>query len=171
MEKQPPSRLRLNFGFLLESTLGTSRTIELSYPAIQVAPDLVLSPLAGSFTVTRTGEGIYVSGVLNSTLEINCVRCLEDGKINIALQLDDLFYYPPHAAPPGEYIMGEDGFLDLAPLIRELAVLEQPIQPVCQPDCLGLCVECGQNLNHGRCNCQVDDIDPRLSILRQLLEE
>ena len=171
MEKQFPSRLRFNLGFLLEASLGTNRSIELAYPTIQIAPDLTLTPLSGTFVVTRTGEGIYVSGVLKSQLEIICVRCLGNGQIEVSLQIDDLFYYPPSTAPEGEFVMGEDGFIDLAPLVRELALLEMPIQPVCKPDCLGLCVECGQNLNEGTCDCQAEKIDPRLATLRQLLDE
>lgn len=171
MEKQFPSRLRFNLGFLLEASLGTSRTIELAYPTIQVAADLTLTPLTGAFVVTRTGEGIYVSGLLNSQLEITCVRCLENGHVAASLQIDDLFYYPPATAPEGEFVVGEDGFIDLAPLVRELAILEIPIQPICKPDCRGLCVECGKNLNEGSCDCQQERIDPRLATLRQLLDE
>ena len=168
MTNKRPSRLRFNFGFFLESTLGTSRTIELSYPTIQVE-DLTLSPLAGTFTATRTSEGVYVSGILNSTVVSECVRCLEEAIVPIQLQLDDLFYYPPHTAPEGEYTIGEDGFIDLAPLVRELTVLETPIQPICRPDCQGLCMECGKNLNEGDCGCEPNPIDPRLSALQQLL--
>lgn len=169
MTTKRPSRLRFNFGFFLEATLGTSRTIELNYPTIQVE-DLTLSPLAGTFTATRTSEGVYLSGVLNSTLVAECVRCLEEATVPIELKLDDLFYYPPHTAPEGEYIIGEDGFIDLAPLVRELTVLETPIQPICRADCQGLCMECGQNLNQGNCSCEAHPIDPRLSALQQLLD-
>lgn len=169
MTSKRPSRLRFNFGFFLEATLGTSRTIELSYPTIQVE-DLTLSPLAGTFTATRTSEGVYVSGTLNSTVASECVRCLEEAIVPIQLQLDDLYYYPPHTAPAGEYTIGEDGFIDLAPLVRELTVLETPIQPICRPDCQGLCLECGQNLNEGDCGCKPNPIDPRLSALQQLLD-
>ena len=168
MTNKRPSRLRFNFGFFLEATLGTSRTIELNYPTIQVE-DLTLSPLTGTFTATRTSEGVYLSGTLHSTLVGQCVRCLEPATTPISMQVDDLFYYPPHTAPEGEYAIGEDGFIDLAPLVRELAVLETPIQPVCRPDCQGLCIECGQNLNEGDCGCESDPIDPRLSALQQLL--
>lgn len=144
--------------------------MELQYPTIYIADDLTLTPLTGVFVVTRTSEGIYVSGVLNTALDINCVRCLEDGKIEVSLKIDDLFYYPPHAAPSGEYVVGEDGFIDLAPLVRELAFLEMPIQPICKPDCQGLCMICGQNLNEADCGCPDDDIDPRMAALRNLLE-
>ncbi|MCA9901440.1 MAG: DUF177 domain-containing protein [Ardenticatenaceae bacterium] len=169
MSNKRPSRLRFNFGFFLEATLGTSRTIELNYPTIEVE-DLTLSPLAGTFTATRTSEGVYLSGVLRSTLGAECVRCLEEAIVPVDLKLDDLFYYPPHTAPEGEYIIGEDGFIDIAPLVRELTVLETPIQPICKPDCHGLCMECGQNLNKGNCSCEAEPIDPRLSALRQLLD-
>ena len=169
MNHKRPSRLRFNFGFFLEATLGTSRTIELNYPTIEVE-DLTLSPLAGTFTATRTSEGVYLSGTLASTLIGECVRCLEAATIPIELQMDDLFYYPPHTAPEGEYAIGEDGFVDLAPLVRELSLLEMPIQPTCRPDCQGLCMECGQNLNEGDCGCEPDPIDPRMSALQQLLD-
>lgn len=168
MTNKRPSRLRFNFGFFLEATLGTSRTIELDYPTIEVE-DLTLSPLAGIFTATRTSEGVYLSGTLNSTLVGQCVRCLEPATTSISMQMDDMFYYPPHTAPEGEHAIGDDGFIDLAPLVRELAVLETPIQPICRTDCQGLCIECGQNLNEGDCGCEPNPIDPRLIALQQLL--
>ena len=168
MSNKRPSRLRFNFGFFLEAALGTSRLIELNYPTIQVE-DLTLNPLVGTFTATRTSEGVYLSGRLNSTLIGECVRCLEAATIPITLNLDDLFYYPPHTAPEGEYAFGDDGFIDLAQLVRELSVLETPMQPICRPDCQGLCMECGQNLNEADCGCEPDLIDPRLITLQQLL--
>lgn len=169
MTSKYPSRLRFNFGFFLEASLGTSRTIELNYPTIQVE-DITLRPLVGTFTATRTSEGIYLSGTLINTLIAHCVRCLEEAIVSIDLQLDDLFYYPPQTAPKGEYSLGDDGYIDLAPLVRELTVLETPIQPICLLDCQGLCTECGQNLNKENCSCEPDFVDPRLTILRQLLD-
>ena len=88
----------------------------------------------------------------------------------IPISLGDLFYYPPQTAAEGEYAIGDDGFIDLAPLVREMAVLETPIQPICRYDCQGLCIECGHNLNEGDCGCEPDPIDPRLSALQQLLD-
>ena len=40
---------------------------------------------------------------------------------------------------------------------------------LCREDCLGLCQECGANLNDGDCGCAPDEIDPRLAALQQLL--
>ncbi len=164
-----PSRLRFNFGYLLETDFGTIRTIELDYPDVKVGDDVILKPLRGWFNATRTTDGIYIDGELYTSLTTPCVRCLEDAIIPITITLDELFYYPPQSAPEGEPTVGEDGFLDLSPMVRELSLLEVPIKPLCRPDCLGLCQECGQNLNEKDCGCPDETIDPRMAALQQLL--
>ncbi|HSM59003.1 MAG TPA: DUF177 domain-containing protein [Candidatus Sulfomarinibacteraceae bacterium] len=169
-EKQRLSRLRFNFGHLLDGELGVSRDVELDYPTIQVGDDVTLTPLRGRFRATRTSRGIYLEGDLNSIIETECTRCLEAVALPIEFELDDLFYHPASAAPPGEYAVKEDGVVDLAPLIRELSLLAVPMQVYCQEACKGICEQCGQNLNEGTCDCEVDDIDPRLAGLQALLE-
>jgi uncharacterized protein len=165
------SRLRFNFGFLLEAGMGTSRNIEFDYPSIELEDDVILAPLRGTFQAIRNSKGIYLSGELHSIVSTECARCLDRVELEIVLVLDDLFYHPPQSAPPGEIAIGEDGFVDLAPLIRQLSLLEIPMQPICKPDCKGLCIACGQNLNESACDCEFDDIDPRLEALRALLEQ
>jgi uncharacterized protein len=162
------SRLRFNFGFMLEADLGTSRTMELDYPSIEIE-DVILRPLTGEFQAIRNSNGIYVTGELQSAVGVQCARCLIDMEIPISIKLDDLFYYPPETTPTGEFSVGEDGFIDLGPLVRQLSLLEIPMQPFCRPDCKGLCVECGQNLNESSCDCDVEYIDLRLEALRSLI--
>lgn len=170
MGKKKLSKLKFNFGFLLEADLGTNREYELDYPSVHLEEDLVLSPLTGKFTAIRNSRGIYITGQFHTQVESECARCLETIQLPITLQLDDLFYYPPHTTPPGEFAVGEDSFIDLAPLVRQLSMLETPMQPICRPDCKGLCVECGQNLNEADCDCEVDEIDPRMAALKALLD-
>ncbi len=171
MTKHKPSRLRFNFGFLLEADIGTSRVIELDYPTIEIDPELTLEPLKGTIMPSRVSDGIYIHGKLETTAEIECVRCLEEATILVTLEVDDMFYYPPHTTPEGEFAVGENGFVDLAPLVREQYFLGIPMQPLCKEDCQGLCMECGQNLNERDCGCEEDDIDPRLAALRELLDK
>ncbi len=170
MSSKKLSTLRFNFGFLLEADLGTSREIELDYPVIRIAEDVTLSPLQGVFQATRTSKGIYLQGDLHSAIAVECARCLTEIVLPITIHLDDLVY-SDGTAPPGEYSIGDNGILDMAPLVREISLLEIPIQPFCQPACRGLCPHCGQNLNEGPCDCQVEQLDPRLSVLRALLDD
>ena len=162
--------LRFNFGFLIEAGVGTSRTIELNYPSILLEGDLTLTPLTGKFQATRNSKGIYISGRLHSIIETECARCLDPVELPVSIDLNDLFYYPPSSTPDGEFFVGEDGILDLAPLVRQLSLLEIPMQPFCQAGCKGLCSICGQNLNEKQCDCEHDVIDPRLASLGNLLD-
>jgi uncharacterized protein len=170
MSEKNKSRLRFNLGFLLESDLGTRREIELSYPSVRVSDDVELRPLQGKFQVTHTSKGLYVHGLLESAVNAECTRCLDPVYLPITLELDDLYYHPPSSAPEGEFTIGEDGILDLSPLLRELSLLAIPMQVYCREDCRGICVECGQNLNHGPCKCELEQIDPRLEALRKLMD-
>lgn len=164
------SDLRFNFGFLLEALPGTSREIELDYPQVKLGGDVVLAPLTGVFKASRTTQGIYIEGELVSFASADCARCLIVFDLPITMPLDELYYYPPHEAPEGAYVVKKDGQLDLAPLVREIALLSIPIQPICREDCQGLCVECGQNLNEGDCGCEDDPFDPRFASLKNLLD-
>lgn len=165
------SRLKFNFGFLLEADFGTSRRIELDYPTIRLSDDLTLTPLKGAITATRTTEGIYIQGNLESAATGECMRCLEETDVPLEFSLDELFFYPPETAPEGENRVGEDGMIDLGPLVRELSLVSLPTKVLCREDCLGLCQECGANLNNGDCGCTAEEIDPRFAALQRLLDD
>ncbi|MGB3713788.1 MAG: DUF177 domain-containing protein [Candidatus Promineifilaceae bacterium] len=169
MSKKKNSRLRFNFGFMLKANLGTSREMEVDYPSVEI-DDVTLTPVKGSFQVIRSSKGLYITGELYSSTETECARCLDSLELPITIRMDDLFYYPANTAPPGDFGVGEDGFVDLNPLVRQLSLLEIPMKPFCRPDCKGLCVQCGENLNLDACDCEVDNIDPRLESLRSLLD-
>ena len=163
-----PTHLRFNFGYLLESPPGTSSDITIDYPKMRIE-DVTLEPLTGQFTVTRTREGIYIGGRLQTNTPAECVRCLGDTIYPVDTEIAELFYYPASTAQEGEYCIDDDAVANLGPLVRELALLALPIQVLCREDCAGLCGECGHNLNEGACDCEIDDIDPRLAALKQLL--
>lgn len=163
------THLRFNFGFLLDGNLGDSRIIELDYPTIRL-DDVTLSPLRGEFKVSRTSKGLFVQGELHSETITPCTRCLAPTSHAITMTLDDLYHHPPQDAPAGALIIGDNGMLDMSGLVRELSLLDLPIQQYCQPDCQGICSDCGQNLNEGSCTCADDKIDPRLAALKALLE-
>ncbi len=163
------TNLRFNLGYLIDASSGTSNDIEFDYPQMRIE-DTKFTPLNGRFRATRTSEGILIQGDFYTEVETDCVRCLEPYTQPIRTHTDELFYYPPSLAPEGEFVLGEDGFIDLGPLVREISLLEMPMRPICKKDCKGLCPECGQNLNEGSCDCTIDDIDPRLAALKALLD-
>ena len=66
-------------------------------------------------------------------------------------------------------ILPESAQIDLAPILREYALLEVPIKPLHDPDCKGLCIECGQDLNIEDCGHNQDVDDSPFAALKKLL--
>jgi uncharacterized protein len=82
-----------------------------------------------------------------------------------------LYAFTPNSLTESGLIVPETGLLDLEPLIREEMLLAIPINPICRPDCKGLCPVCGENLNESQCSHEDEEVDPRLSVLRTLLNK
>ena len=70
-----------------------------------------------------------------------------------------------------EYAVIEDGKLDLDEAIREELLLSFPMRILCQEDCPGLCPKCGKPKRLGDCGCPTWEPDPRLAVLKQLLDK
>ena len=87
------------------------------------------------------------------------------------VEVNDLFVYPPSQPTDPNLSIPETGILDLSPVLREYLLLDVPLQPLCRPDCQGLCPECGNNRNETACNHPAAEVDPRLSALRALLPD
>jgi len=66
----------------------------------------------------------------------------------------ELFAYKTNALTDSGLLVPDNGDIDLAPLVREYLLLEVPIKPLCRPDCKGLCVVCGADLNVESCEHQ-----------------
>ena len=161
--------LKINVGFLLSESVGQSRDTELDIPnPLKVADDLTIDWLRGVLHLSRNSRGILVQGQLATQFPGECARCLEETSVPVELDLEELFVYP--AEPGATFVVTEDGNLDLAPLIREEAIVSVPQTALCRPNCAGLCPSCGANLNDGPCDCDQDVIDPRFAALQKLLD-
>jgi uncharacterized protein len=163
--------LRLNIGFLLNKNVGYSRNFDFEEASLYLGEDLQLLDLNGALRLTRTGQGVYAQGTLRGTIELECVRCLTSFPQQLDAHLDELFVYPPDKASDPQLAISENAILDLTPLLREIFLLDVPLQPICRADCLGLCPECGENLNENYHRHEETDIDPRMAVLKNLLSK
>ena len=63
-----------------------------------------------------------------------------------------------------------DGYtLDVDQLVGSEILIGWPTKILCSEDCKGICNVCGQNLNQGTCNCEDTSLDPRMSVIRDVL--
>ena len=58
--------------------------------------------------------------------------------------------------------------LDVDKLISDEIVVALPTKVLCREDCRGLCSVCGQNLNHGTCDCDRHTGDPRMAAIQDI---
>src|SRR5918912_1593773 len=68
------------------------------------------------------------------------------------------------------FVIDANHTLDLGEAIRQHVLMAAPLQPLCRPDCCGLCPECGHNRNEGPCACQPDLESSPFAALRQLID-
>ena len=161
--------LRLNVGFLLNASIGYTREFEFDEPRLRFG-DFEVERLRGRLRLTRATQGLVLEGELATRTTLECVTCLDEYLQPLSVPFSDLFLFPPPNPTDPLLAVGEDGFLDLEPVLRENLLLEIPIHAVCRPDCKGLCPECGANWNHETCEHQRERIDPRWSALQAYLE-
>ena len=123
------------------------------------------SPVELDLRLESAVEGVLVTGLAQVELRGECVRCLTPLEDRIEVDLQELFVYPGSEATEEEASRLEGDRLDLEPVLRDAVVLELPFQPLCRPDCAGLCPECGANLNNDPAHQHVGDHDPRWEAL------
>ena len=161
---------RLNVGFIAHESVGYSREFVFDIPEIRLE-DLVLRQLGGVAVVSRTTQGLLFQVEMHALTPTVCVRCLTPFDLPLQVQFTELYAFSPRQATGTTTLFPESGVVDLASLVREYMWLEVPIQPLCRPDCKGLCPVCGANQNETTCHHDLEEIDPRLAVLKTLLGE
>ena len=151
----PRFPLRINVGFLVHQPIGTSRDFDFDYPAVQFSPDFSLTDFSGMAHISRTPQGLLVEANFSGKLLQECVRCLTEYQQPLSTSYAELFTFRYRRNVETELYIPEDGQLDLTLLSRDYLLLEQPIKPICKPDCKGLCPYCGANLNETVCEHQL----------------
>ncbi|MBN1265023.1 MAG: DUF177 domain-containing protein [Anaerolineales bacterium] len=170
MSQKSRTQLIFNVGFLLHQSRGFSRRYDFNFPSVQLADDLTLLHLDGNLTLTRSGDGLLAQGSFSSEVNLECTRCLETFLQPLEIEFSELLVFPAKEAEDPVLAIPESGQLDLNPLLRENFLLMIPLQPHCSEDCKGLCPICGNNLNENACYHDSEDIDPRLEVLKNLLD-
>jgi uncharacterized protein len=139
-----------------------------------------------------SGESYHLRAQVRGTVVLECARCAEPFDLAVDAPVD-LTFVPAaveraglRAAPStddededGREIAEDDPTLvvydepriDLAQVAREQLYLAVPMKPLCQPDCQGLCPQCGTNRNLSTCTCENRWEDPRLAGLKSILKD
>lgn len=90
--------------------------------------------------ITKADRELVVNVDIRAPASMTCARCLTSFASTITAAT--LFSYPVH---PSDVV-------DITDDVRQEIILAYPMIPVCRPQCKGLCMVCGQNLNAAPCD-------------------
>lgn len=123
---------------------------------------------AGYMRLTLTAELPYVG---------ECARCLDTVRGVFSLDFERTVVTEGMVSEErleesvDEYIVLNDGKLELEDAVREELLIDFPRKLLCSDDCPGLCPKCGKPKKQGDCGCVTKEIDPRLAVLKKLLDK
>ena len=167
----PRRPFRLNVGFVIHQEVGYKHEFPFEYEKIQIADDLDLRHFEGIATIGRTPQGLIVQAEFSAETTLECVRCLNEFDQTLNWDITELYAFNKKSVSDSGLIIPDDAHIDLQPLIREYALLEIPIKPLCRPGCKGLCSVCGEDLNVTDCGHKDIAEESPFSALKDLLEE
>ncbi len=171
--------LSYNVAGLLRAAPGTQRSYPVAVAELPIADDIALAaPVEGEVRLANTGRSILARGHLRTALQGICVRCLSAAVTPVEVDIEeealpsiDIDSGLPLdiAREPDALRLDDHHELDLSETVREAISLAEPIILLCRPDCRGLCLTCGADLNADPAHAHPeDDIDPRLAGLAAL---
>lgn len=161
----------------IASRAGQSKQVDADFPAPEGIGDEISglkpgTPVHVSGTFDSIVDGLMFTGRLTAPFVSECTRCLKP--IAKAWPADVTAFFPyasekssskayqsksRHADEEVDIIAGEEesedsyplleggAWADIEALIRDTFVEALPLQPLCRPDCAGLCPQCGTDLN------------------------
>ena len=168
--------LSYNVSALLRATPGTERRYPIEAVELPIAEDVKLAkPIEGEVRLARTGRSILARAHVTTAIDGTCARCLRAVVAPIEVSIEeealpsidiDTGLPLDKDAEPDALRLDDHHELDLGEPIREAISLAEPITMLCRPDCRGLCLVCGIDMNdqpdHQHAD---DDIDPRFAAL------
>jgi uncharacterized protein len=168
-----------NVSGLIQEGIGATRSydVDASLETEGRGPERV----AGPVELIRTKDGVLVRAHLSLVEPETCSRCLQPLDETVHIEFEEEFLTARDARTDEPLEVDSDAFriderhqLDITEAVRQYREVAVVMQPLCRPDCRGLCPECGQDLNQGDCDCQKGPIDHRwadLAALRAAMSE
>ncbi len=138
----------------------------------------LIAPVKGNLSVKKVGPEVVIQGDITAGAELECSRCLKTYTAEINAPVNVIYHPVEELKAEGKYEIREDeldmGFyagdeFDLLELIKEQIILNIPMKPLCSETCKGICPRCGTDLNMNKCSCNLNEVDSRLEILKELL--
>ena len=133
---------------------------------------VIAQPMRAELFIQAHKDGLLIQGRLQGSVTLPCDRCAEPMTCILDSGFDIFESFEggeDQEEDTQRFRQGKQGLeLDLGAVLWEQFVLALPVKPLCSENCLGICPQCGANLNKDACGCDRSSLDPRLEVLRRL---
>ncbi len=126
-------------------------------------------PVEVSGNVSNLGGSIIVKTVANAELNSYCDRCSKEFLMDLKAEGESTVILKETDDEGENTVLAPKGILDIDRLVTDNLVLAIPMKHLCKIDCKGLCSKCGAQLNTVQCQCNLEEVDPRLAVLKDFL--
>src|SRR5690606_12367894 len=133
-----------NVATLLREPVGATRHYDL-------APDMPIH--GGTVDLTRTPDGVLVRAKVTLIVDTACSRCLAPFGYPITVEFSEVFQQQVNPATGARvepldddeeaFRIGLDHVIDITEAVRQYSLMATAMQPLCRPDCPGICAQCG----------------------------
>ena len=167
-----------NVSGLIQEGLGATRRHDIQ--GTLTSPGRKPERVSGEVELLCTKAGVLVRAHLSLIEPETCSRCLKPLEETLKIEFEEEFQATldlrsgqsvKEAPDPDAFMIDEQHMLDVTEAVRQYREALATMQPLCRPDCRGLCPNCGQDLNLGQCGCEASAIDSRWAGLSALLTE
>jgi uncharacterized protein len=120
---------------------------------------------------------VLVHGEAEVVIEAHCSRCLAAFGYPVQIVFDEVFAQQvdvvtgariPPPEEPETFFIEADHTIDITEAVRQYTEMAAAMQPLCRPDCPGICPVCGQDLSIATCACDRSPVDSRWAGLAAL---
>lgn len=159
----PVKELLKHPGNMRELVLVASVGEEIGTPVAKLAGN---QELQIELRLESVHEGILATAEVSTVIELVCSRCLDEINLEFEVDFQELFAY---SSTSDDELLVKNEQIDLEQVVIDSVISNLPFQPLCSPDCLGLCSECGKKLIEDPNHEHQRPVDSRFEALKDLL--
>jgi len=139
----------------------------------------VHGPVTLVCTLQRKGKKqVLLSGKIQASVVVSCNRCLTRFPLQVSSKMQQVYTLAGGerlqlkevdlTASDLDVVEVSEPIIDLEDIARQQLYMALPTRQLCKENCLGICPECGTNLNEHSCRCHQSQKNNPFSVLAGL---
>lgn len=144
--------------------------VELNHLKLSESGPEFLEPVSVKGSMVNIGGAITFTGTVSGSFRVLCARCAKELCEPFAFDFSEALSNDTEKVSDDDTVVAFSGTaIDITDIVISNILTNLSLRYLCSDDCKGLCPKCGADLNVSPCNCDSFEVDPRMSVLKNLL--